>query len=100
MREISTDVTYHVVYQQAGNNSWYVFTNTRGLFEHALPYDSQRTTDLAEAMNAARGLVEGTLHTDSRPKYQHTVTAAQVYQTITTGGVVASFGEPTGEVPA
>lgn len=100
MREISTDVTYHVVYQEEGNDSWYVFTNTRGLFEHALSYDHQRTTDLAEALNAARGLDDGTLHTTNQVKYRRTVTAAQVYQTVMTGGVVASFGEPTGEVPA
>lgn len=100
MREISTDVTYHVVYQKAGDDTWYVFDNTRGLYEHALSYNSQRTTDLAEAMNAARDLLKGTLHTDNRPKYRHTVSATQVYRTIMTGGVVASFGEPTGEVPA
>lgn len=100
MREIGTDITYHVIYQKEGNDGWIVFDNTRGLYEHALPYDSQRTTDLAEAMNAARGLVEGTLHTDNRPKYRHTVIAAQVYQIITTGGVVASFGEPTRELSA
>jgi hypothetical protein len=97
VREIDTEVTYHVVYQEEGKDNWYVFTNTRGLFEHALPYDSQRTTDLAEAMNAARGLAEGTLHTTDRVEHRRTVTAAQVYQLITTGGVAASFGEPTGE---
>lgn len=100
MREIDIEVTYHVIYQEEGNDSWYVFTNTRGLYEHALPYDHQRTTDLAEAMNAARGLADGTVHTTNQVKYRRTVSAAQVYQTITTGGVVASFGEPTRELSA
>lgn len=100
MKEISTDVTYHVVYQKEGDDAWYGFTNTRGLFKHALPYDSQRTTDMVEALNAAYDLEAGTLHTTDRVEGRHKVTAAQVYQTITTGGVVASFGEPTGEVPA
>ena len=89
-----TDVTYHVVYQDADRSGeWFTFTNDQ--FEHKTLNGWSYTTDLAEAEKAANDLVAGRQFTDSRPKYRHPVTAAQVYQTITTGGVIRTFGTPT-----
>lgn len=90
-----TDVTYHVLYQKRGDPAWFVFTNTRGLFKHAVEGSMwHQTTDLTEALDAAHGLLDRTVFLDSRPKYQHQVVAAQVYQTVTTGGVLLTLGEP------
>jgi hypothetical protein len=90
-----TDVVYHILYQKPGDPTWFVFTNTRGLFEHAAEGSLwHQTTDLTEAMTAAQGLLDRTVFLDSRPKYQHRVAAAQVYQTITTGGALLTFGTP------
>lgn len=95
MNTPDTDVAYHVLYQKIDDPEWYVFTNTRGLFKHTVEGSLwHQTTDFSEAQAAAQGLLDRTVYLDSRPKYQHRVAATQVYQTITTGGVIAEFGKP------
>jgi len=90
-----TDVAYHVVYQKEGDPSWYVFDDTRDLFQHRVESSMyHQTTDLAEAEAVAQGLLDRTVFTDSRPQYQYRIAATQVYQTIITGGVVRTFGTP------
>jgi hypothetical protein len=88
-------VDYVVNYQKVGDLTWYGFTNTSDVFEHAREYGPwNSTTDLAEAQAAAQGLIERTVFTDSRPKYQYQIAAAQVVQVISSGGVIITFGKP------
>lgn len=95
MKEIEAEVGYHILYQEEGRTDWFVFTHTRDLWKHPVEHGAlHRTADLAEALAAAQGLTEGTVFTDSRPKYQRRVTATQVILTIITGGVIREFGEP------
>jgi hypothetical protein len=91
-------IDYHVVYQKEGDPTWYLFDNTRDLFQHARPYGPwNSTTDLVEAQAAARGLLDRTVFTDTRPKYQYPVTATQVVQLISGGGAILTFGDPQEE---
>lgn len=95
MKEIEAEVGYHVLYLEEGRTEWFLLTNTRDLWQHPAEGSAfNRTTDLAEALAAAQGLTEGTVFTDSRPKYQRRVVATQVCMTIITGGVIREFGEP------
>lgn len=94
MKKIDTDVSYTVHYQNAGDPNWYTHTNTQ--YEHAVGYNA--TTDLDEAMTTAEDLVKGTIQTTNVRRYQKSVVAAQVYQHISTGGVVVVVGEPEQEI--
>jgi hypothetical protein len=53
--------------------------------------------DLAEAEAAAKGLIEGTVFTDSRPEYRHKVSASRVLQLVHVGTDVITYGTPLGD---
>jgi hypothetical protein len=93
-----TQIDYYVIYQKPGDPSWYTFDQTLALFQHARkhgPYNS--TMDLAEAEAAAKGLIEGTVFTDSRPEYRHKVSASRVLQLVHVGTDVITYGTPLGD---
>lgn len=95
--EQTTHVVYSVLYQKAGDSTWWCFTNTDFRHEANLSGMHNETTDLMEAQAAAEGLVNGTVFIDSRPKYQHKISATQVMMSVWHGGVVATYGNPTEE---
>lgn len=93
MSQPETQIDYYVVYQKPDDPTWWTFDNTRDLFQHARehgPYNS--TTDLAEAQAAAQGLMDRTVFTDSRPKYQYKISAARVIQLVQVGTDVITYG--------
>lgn len=93
MKEIETEIGYSVVYQKRGSSEWYVFTNHT--YAHAIRSGMHsETTDLTEAMTAARELLTRDQYVSKNPKYQSYVVAAQVIQRIHMGGVLVTLGTP------
>ena len=78
------EITYSVQYQQDNDPTWVGFIGRM----------YNEIDDMKHAQTVATQLLDGEIHTDSRPEYQDNVTATRISQLIYAGGTLITFGNP------